>query len=163
MKDSVVEVYQSVYSLQPYSESEAQVQLFSKSWKERTQKTGFLFVGALDSNSQLVGFSYGWNSSHGDLWNTRLSNELAEKGQKWLSDCFEFVDLAVRPSEQGFGLGRDLTKELFAIVKAETAILLTHQTTTKASEMYLRNGWIELQKNFEVAPGKIYQVMGKVL
>ena len=79
----------------------------------------------------------------------------------WLSDCFEFVDLAVTPLAQGSGLGRELTKELFSMVTAKTAILLTHQTTTKASEMYLRNGWVRLSENFEVAPGKFYQIMGK--
>ncbi|MEK6774497.1 MAG: GNAT family N-acetyltransferase [Bdellovibrionota bacterium] len=162
-KFSVVEVYKSVYSLAPYNEPASQIESFSTSWETRTKKNGFLFVGAEDEAKKLVGFAYGWKSISGDSWNMKLSARLGELSAHWLSDCFEFVDLAVIPSVQGVGLGRDLTKELFAQVNAKTAILLTHQTTTKASEMYLRNGWIQLSNNFEVAPGKLYQVMGKTL
>lgn len=74
-----------------------------------------------------------------------------------------FIKLAEKLSAQGSGLGRALTKALFANVNSKTAILLTHQSTTIASEMYLRNGWVRLNENFEVSPGKYYQIMGKSL
>ncbi|MES2802292.1 MAG: GNAT family N-acetyltransferase [Bdellovibrionota bacterium] len=163
IKNQVVDVYKSVYSLPPYKETEGQIESFFKSLEVRVAKSGFLFVGAVDEAGCLVGFTYGWKSVPGDTWNIKLSQQLGELSAQWLSNCFEFVDLAVMPSAQGSGLGRDLTKNLFAIVDAKTAILLTHQTTTKASEMYLRNGWMKLVEHFEVAPGKFYQIMGKFL
>jgi hypothetical protein len=131
-KIQVAEVYRSVYSRPPYNETENQVESFSASWEARASKVGFLFVGARDESANLVGFSYGWKSVAGDSWNLKLSEQLGELSSQWLSNCFEFVDLAVKPSAQGSGLGRDLTKELFSQVEAKTAILLTHQTTTKA-------------------------------
>lgn len=163
LKDAVTAIYQSVYTLPPYNEPPAQIESFAKSWESRTQKKGFLFVAAENKEGNLCGFTYGWTSTPGDSWNSKLTSELKEKSHFWLSDCFEFVDLAVHPSSQGTGLGRDLTNKLFSLVKAKTAILLTHQTTTKASEMYLRNGWEKLSENFEVAPGQHFQIMGKKL
>lgn len=160
---SVTEVYRSVYSMPPYNESKSEIQNFAQSWPTRIKKSGFLFVGAADQSDHLVGFSYGWQSIRGDSWNTKLLAQLQESDAHWLSDCFEFVDLAVAPSAQNFGLGRQLTRELFSKVTAKTAILLTHQTSTKASQMYLRNSWVVLKNNFEVAPGKLYSIMGKRL
>lgn len=163
MREQVVSVYRSVYSLPPYLESENQIESFSKSWEARASSAGFLFYGALDEKDRLVGFSYGWQSLAGDAWNVKLSQQLGERSSQWLSDCFEFVDLAVDPSAQGSGLGRNLTKGLFDLVEAKTAVLMTHQTATKASAMYLRDGWVKLVENFEVAPGQFYQIMGKTL
>lgn len=163
LKDSVTAVYKSVYSLPPYNETVHQIESFSKSWESRIKKNGLLFVGAEDKNGNLCGFTYGWKSTPGDSWNSKLAAKLKEKSEFWLSDCFEFVDLAVHPSAQGSGLGRELTRSLFDLVDAKTAILLTHQTTTKASKMYLRNGWEQLCENFEVAPGQYFQIMGKRL
>lgn len=164
VKNQVVDIYRSVYSLPPYNETDSQIEKFSESWETRTSKNGFVFVGAVDKESdRLVGFSYGWRSTPGDEWNRRLSEQLGNLSNQWLSNCFEFVDLAVDPSAQGFGLGRDLTRKLFALVDTKTAILLTHQTTTKASEMYMRNGWTKVVEHFEVAPGKLFQIMGKTL
>ena len=162
-KNEVVDVYRSVYSLPPYNEVDSQIDSFAASWPSRISKPGFLFVGATDQDGSLVGFSYGWRSVAGDDWNVKLNHQLGDLSLQWLSNCFEFVDLAVKPSAQGSGLGRDLTKVLFDLVEAKTAILLTHQTTTKASAMYLRNGWVKLGENFEVVPGKFYQIMGKSL
>jgi ribosomal protein S18 acetylase RimI-like enzyme len=162
-KKSIVDVYKSVYSLPPYEEDDNQIDSFSTSWESRSKKNGFTFIGAEDEAGQLVGFAYGWKSIVGDAWNTKLTAQLGNSSELWLSNCFEFVDLAVKPSAQGSGLGRDLTKALFATVNSKTAILLTHQSTTKASEMYLRNGWVRLNENFEVTPGKYYQIMGKFL
>jgi hypothetical protein len=71
--------------------------------------------------------------------------------------------LAVSPSTQGHGLGKKLVADLFAKVKAETAILLTHQQSTRASQMYLREGWIELKNAYEVSPGKFFSILGKTL
>jgi ribosomal protein S18 acetylase RimI-like enzyme len=161
--ESVVAIYRDVYSKPPYDEPETQVQQFAASWPARVSKPGFLVVGAEDPQRQLVGFAYGWTSVRGDTWNTRLMAELGAAGEEWLADCFEFVDLAVSSSLQGVGLGRRLTQELFARVDAATAILLTHQSTTTASQMYVRNGWVVLKDGFEVAPGKRYSIMGKKL
>ena len=109
---SVVEVYASVYSMPPYNEPKAQIQRFAESWPTRTEKPGFVFIGAQNHYGELVGFSYGWRSVTGDAWNTKLISQLAESSAQWLSDCFEFVDLAVAPSAQNYGLGREITREL---------------------------------------------------
>lgn len=162
-RDSVVDVYRSVYSLPPYNEPESRIQSFSTSWESRTKKSGFVFAGATNAAEKLVGMAYGWRSIPEDSWYKKLSEALGDASSNWLSDNFEFYDLAVAPSAQGLGIGRELTKDLFGNVKAKTAILLTHQTTTLASQMYLRNGWIQLKENLEVSPGQFYRIMGKNL
>src|SRR5258708_5172142 len=94
-QESVVKVYGAVYSLPPYNEPLSRIQEFANSWEGRTMKSGFLFVGAKDTNDQLKGFAYGWPSVSGDSWNTKISAQLGDSATKWLSDCFEFYDLAV--------------------------------------------------------------------
>ena len=162
-REQVVAVYRSVYSLPPYNEPDSNIQKFSDSWRSRAEKPGFIFVGVDSPQGELVGLAYGWKSMPGDFWNTKLSEVLGEIGTPWLADCFDFVDLAVTPVAQGSGLGRDLKRKLFERVNSTTSILMTHQTTTKASQMYLRNGWVVLKENFEFVPDKLYMILGKKL
>ncbi len=162
-KDQVVSVYRAVYSVSPYEEDETQIERFSTSWTSRTRMPGFIFSGVVAEKNELVGLAYGWRSVPGDSWNEKLTEQLGLESRKWLEDCFEFVDLAVDPRYQGQGLGKELLTSLFEKVTQRTAILLTHQSVTTASRMYLKQGWIEVKRDFEVSPGKLYQIMGKEL
>lgn len=162
LQNSIVEVYRSVFTLPPYNSSEEKIDKFAKSWESLVRKEGFEIVAAF-VNNEMVGFSSGWKSIPGDYWYEKFKIALGDGSQLWLEDCFEFVELAVKPSAQGLGLGRDLTKEIFKNVNAKTALLLTHSSGTKASEMYVRNGWIVLNNNFVTSSGQIFQIMGKKL
>jgi hypothetical protein len=52
---------------------------------------------------------------------------------------------------------------LFSRVPCRTAILLTHQSITTASEMYLRRGWQVLLRDVPGGGGELYQALGKEL
>ena len=47
----------------------------------------------------------------------------------------------VRPSLQGTGLGRALMARLLSLTDAQTAVLTTPDTDTRARRFYERNGW----------------------
>ena len=126
-------------------------------------RDGFLFVGALSEWGELVGFAYGWPTQKGEIWNNRLRKELGAEAEEWLTDCFEFVDLAVRESAHGFGLGRNLMVTLLSHVRERNALLLTHSSSTRASAMYLRYGWRILRDSFCVESQTTLAIMVKNL
>lgn len=90
-KDAVVNVYRSVYSLPPYNEPESRILSFATSWTDRTKKPGFIFVGAKDSESNLIGMAYGWRSTPGDSWHKKLSEAWGEKGQFGFPTILNFM------------------------------------------------------------------------
>ena len=63
----------------------------------------------------MIGFAYGYASLPGQYYHELLARAFdREECDKWLRDCFEFVELAVHPSFRKQGLGRMLTLKLFA-------------------------------------------------
>ena len=158
------EIYREVYSGPPYNETAENVALFQSSWERRVSREGFLMCAAFDGLGRLLGFSYGWATKVGDVWNTRIRTELtADEVAKWYVDCFELMDLAVSARAQGLGLGRSLMNELLAHARNQTALLLTHSTATRASEMYRRYGWTVLRERFQPGSPNVLTLMVKRL
>lgn len=159
----VVAVYQEVYCREPYNATPERVRAFSESWPTKTMRPGLVFAGATGETGNLLGFAYGWPTVTGERWNTLLRAELRDEAEEWLSDCFEFCELAVTSSAQGFGAGRALMKTVFSHVNNRTALLLTHRSTTRASEMYKRDGWHVLRDSFQLEGGNPLAIMVKKL
>jgi ribosomal protein S18 acetylase RimI-like enzyme len=84
--------------------------------------------------------------------------------KRWLSDYFEFVELAVHPDVQGQGTGGQLHDRLLAGLPHATAALSTRQAETRALALYRRRGWVTLLENFHF-PGNLdrWLIMGKDL
>jgi ribosomal protein S18 acetylase RimI-like enzyme len=84
--------------------------------------------------------------------------------QRWLTDTFELVELAVAPHAQGRGIGSRLHDTLLADLPHQAAVLSTIQSETVALKLYRKRGWTVLLENF-FFPGtsKPYIIMGLTL
>ena len=163
--DQIVEIYRSAFTVPPYNDDLGDVLTFSGRLPYHARWKGFHCVAAVDQEGEalpVVGFAYGF-SSHPDTWWRMLVSEKMSQPmiQEWLSDCFEFVELAVTPAFQGHQIGGKLHDALLAGVKHRTAVLSTLQEETNALHLYRKRGWVNLLENFTF-PGihKPYLIMG---
>ncbi len=62
------------------------------------------------------------------------------RAQQWLSDCFEFVELAVVPNYRRQGIGTQLHNHLLADLPHATALLITRENSP-ALQFYRHQGW----------------------
>ncbi|MGE5139638.1 MAG: GNAT family N-acetyltransferase, partial [Rudaea sp.] len=67
-----------------------------------------------------------------------------EARAQWLGNCFEFVELAVLPSQQGQGIGGQLHDALLEGVPYRTAVLSTYSGENRAMQLYIKRGWKRL-------------------
>ena len=81
----------------------------------------------------------------------------ATSGPHWLTDCFEVVELHVRPAAQGHGLGAaQLRDAARAWPTAKTTLLSTpeaDEATSRAWRLYRRFGFVDVIRQFTF-PGR---------
>ena len=75
-----------------------------------TRRPAFRAVAALGGGpgeaGELLGFGYGYATAPGQWWHDQVRSALDEPARRhWLGDCFEVVELHVKPSAQGHGIG----------------------------------------------------------
>lgn len=146
-------VYLAAFSLPPYREGETDVVRFRESFVRHARRGGFRCVVAKDSGQGVVGFGYGYTSKPGQWWRDVVEEGLSEEsGKKWLSDAFEFVELAVLPSMQGRGIGGRIHDKLLEGLPNRTAVLSTYRAEGPALKLYRTRGWITLLSDF-IFPG----------
>lgn len=82
----------------------------------------------------------------------------------WLTDCFEFAEIAVDPKAQGQGIGGRLHDCLLADLSHRTAILSTSQEGTAALRLFRKRGW-KTPRSDDVYPdgGRPCLLMGYVI
>lgn len=136
---------------------------------ERLQKhrtyDGFRGVTLFSENDQLVGFAYGYHSLPGQYYHGVLSNALTpDEYQKWLTDCFEVVELAVHPDFRRQGFAKKLMTELLNGVQYKTGILTTQTDNRSARSLYKSMGWVTVKEPFYPGvPEQPYVIMGNEL
>src|SRR3954453_19872453 len=63
------------------------------------RRPGFRAVATLTAEGQVAGFGYGNTSGPGQWWHDQVRSALDDTARHaWLSDCFEVVELHVRPA-----------------------------------------------------------------
>ena len=137
--------------------------------KERILKhssyRGYRGFVILSREDRVIGFSYGYTSLPGQFYHELLAKEFtSEEYQKWLQDCFEFVELAVHPSYRKQGLGKMLITKLLEDVDNRTTILTTQIDNKSARSLYESLQWKVLKEPFY--PSSLehpYVIMGKEL
>lgn len=128
----------------------------------------FRAVASLDSRGTLLGFGYGYTSEPGQWWHDQVRGALSREDRKrWLSDCFEVVELHVRPPAQGHGLGAAQLRSLLSMTTASTTLLSTpeaDEATSRAWRLYRRFGFVDVVRNFRF-PGdtRLFAVLGRML
>ena len=163
--DQMVDIYQSAFTVPPYSDDLGDVLTFSGRLPYHARWKGFRCVAAFDQAVEpfpLVGFAYGFTSQPDHWWRELVSGKMSQAMvQDWLEDCFEFVELAVTPAYQRRQIGGGLHDALLAGLNYRTAVLSTLQEETNALHLYRKRGWINLLENFKF-PGieRTYLIMG---
>jgi ribosomal protein S18 acetylase RimI-like enzyme len=125
-------------------------------------REGFTFLVAR-SEDRLVGFGYGYTGAYGQWWTERVAHALtAEQRAEWLDPPhFEVVELHVRPSFQGRGVGSLLLAQLLTRQPHDRALLTTQAGSRQARGFYAKNGWAELGPVDFGAGYAPYLVLGK--
>lgn len=158
-------IYRTVFALPPYNEGPLQAEVFVENLKVWCERDGFACVVAR-AEEQLIGFALGWRSEPGQWWHDTVGAAMASDAYEcWLSDCFEFVELALLPEWQGQGIGGELHDVLLAEVGGCcTAVLSTLNAETRALHLYRRRGWQPILVDY-VYPGSDERtlIMGKNL
>jgi len=102
---------------------------------------GYRGLVAVEGGSA-VGYAYGYGSRPGQYYHDRLRAALeADAAERWLADCFEFVELGVAPRARREGVGSRLHDAVFAGVDYETSVLTTGVENAPARRFYARKGW----------------------
>ena len=159
----LTEVYRSAFSQPPYNENRADGDAFAARLRFHSLRNGFrCYIARESRRDALVGFAYGYTGGPGLWWFDLVRQAISHEAYHyWLSDYFEFVELAVTPVFQGQRIGSQLHDHLLTGLAYRTAVLSTIQAETRAMKLYTRRGWTPLARNYHF-PGSddLYVIMG---
>jgi GNAT superfamily N-acetyltransferase len=164
--EQIVDIYREAFGQAPYYKDEHEVRSFARVLPQHMQRAGFRCVIVQDEETHaIVGFAYGYTGAEGQWWHNLVLRDMSdEDAALWMSDVFEVVELAVRPSAQGHGYGGKIHDALLAGRPHHTAALSTYDVETTALKLYEKRGWVTLLRHF-IFPGYTdpYRIMGKKL
>ncbi|MFI5933354.1 GNAT family N-acetyltransferase [Actinoplanes sp. NPDC051494] len=132
------------------------------------RRGGFRAVATLTTEGHLAGFGYGYASSTGQWWHDQVRSALPETDRdRWLGTCFEVVELHVRPSAQGHGIGARQLRALLTMAHGETVLLSTPEADeqrSRAWRLYRRFGFEDVLRDF-FFPGdeRAFAILGRDL
>ena len=131
-------------------------------------RVSFHAVATIDDAGRLVGFGYGYRSGTGQWWHDQVRNAVRRDDRSaWLADCFEVVELHVRPAAQGHGIGGAQLTELLQPVAESRTLLSTpeaDESVSRAWRLYRRFGFVDVLRHFRF-PGdeRPFAVLGRRL
>lgn len=112
----------------------------------------------------VLGYTYGYASAPDQYYHEQLAGALGpDRAERWLSDCFELVELGVAPGARRRGVGGYLHDSLLAGVPSETSVLTTGVDNGPARSLYTDRGWVAVAEPFSVQGGPPMVVMGRDL
>src|ERR1700754_4223583 len=98
------------------------------------RRAGFRAVATLTTDGRLGGFGYGYTSGAGQWWHDQVRSALTDDAREhWLTDCFEVVELHVRPAAQGHGVGARQLRALLRMATGATTLLSTPEADEAGS------------------------------
>lgn len=162
LREEILHVYQSAWEPTQFSPTPGQLSDFDAIIDRHFAQEDFRLAGAHDDAGELIGFAYGYPSVPGGWWRDMVTSSLhGDLVQRWFSDAFEFVELAVHPASQGSGVGGSLHDALLEDVPHATAVLSTQSENGTALRLYRRRGWIVIDPSF-MFPNRsyAYTIMG---
>jgi len=132
------------------------------------RRPGFRAVATLSTEGHLAGFGYGYLGGTGQWWHDQVHRALdGGSRETWLRHCFEVVELHVRPSAQGHGLGERQLRALLTVAQGTTTLLSTPEADeqkSRAWRLYRRFGFVDVLRDFRF-PGdeRPFAVLGREL
>ncbi|MFF7247573.1 GNAT family N-acetyltransferase [Embleya sp. NPDC008237] len=146
LKD-VRDVYQAVFSAEPWNEDEAAAERYVRRLDTDKERDGFT-VAVAEDHSGVVGFAVAWTTPA--VFPTTRSYTRVEsivgaaRTQAWLCGAREVDELAVHPGVRGSGVGRALLAAVTDDAPAGRCWLLTSAHVDLAVRFYERAGWHRL-------------------
>jgi ribosomal protein S18 acetylase RimI-like enzyme len=132
------------------------------------RRSGFRAVATVTTDGRLIGFGYGYASSPGQWWHDQVRGALdLQAREAWLTDCFEVVELHVRPAAQGHGIGARQLRALLGVATGSTTLLSTPEAdekTSRAWRLYRRFEFVDVIRHFHF-PGdsRAFAILGRPL
>jgi len=132
------------------------------------RRDGFRAMAALDEAGTLLGFTYGYLSHSGQWWHDQVRSAMRRSERRhWLTNCYELVELHVRPPAQGRGLGAILLRGLLGGAPGTTVLLSTPEVpaeTSRAWRLYRRFGFVDVVRHLRF-PGddRPFAILGRAL
>jgi hypothetical protein len=161
----LIDIYQATFSQAPYYETLPDALNFAGRISYHARQSGFRCVVARpEAGQSVVGFVYGYAGQAGSWFYEQASLRLSRaQMSEYLSDYFEFAELALLPAWQGQGLGSRLHDAILEGLKYRSACLATPEIETRALQLYRRRAWLTLATGIAL-PGTVlkYQLMGKL-
>lgn len=156
-----VAVYAAAFSGPPYDRGSDQVAAFRDHLPVHVTRTGYVGFAARHGNT-MAGFTYGYTSTPRQWWHQQVRGALGEIADDWLTDAFEYVELAVEPHYRRLGLGRRLHDALLAAQTHPRAVLSTIDEITAGLRLYESSGWEVLARGFRFErTTTTYVIMGR--
>ena len=137
---SIASLYQQVWNMDADC---------TEHFKRHMSYEGFRGSISLNEDNELIGFSYGYASLPGQYYHELLAKHLPPVlRDRWLANCFEFVELCVHPSSRQQGFGAQLHDHLLENMQYETAVLTTQKSNLSARKLYEKKGWKIVDDSF---------------
>lgn len=138
---------------------------FSERFQRQISYQGFDGYVAQSGKGEIIGFVYGYQSLPGQFYHGVLSQAVsADAYEKWLSDCFEIVELVVNPAYRRQGNGKKLLERLLKNKPMKTGVLTTQVENIPAKKLYQSMDFEEIIPSFyPMSPNEAYTMMGKIL
>jgi ribosomal protein S18 acetylase RimI-like enzyme len=161
--EGAMRVYGDAFAEPPYSDPDRGAEIRSRMQDFHGRREGFAALVALDEQRNAVGMTYGYRGASGQWWHDTVVNHLArDTAQRWLSDSYELVEVAVSPVCQARGIGAALIDALLAD-RTEATCVLSTRVDSRAHVLYRRLGFEEIVEMAFAARGARFYIMGKRL
>jgi len=163
---TLVDIYEKAFAQPPFNETFPDFFNFAGRLSYHARQPGFRCALARPAGqAPPVGFVYGYNGQGGSWFYKMAAQHLPPALlNEYLSDTFEFAELALLPAWQRHGAGGRLHDLLLDGLPQRTACLMTAEMETHALHLYLKRGWSTLARGIELPGTPLrYQMMGKRL
>lgn len=160
-----VDVYAAAFSGPPYHEGPEQADAFwERVERYAAERDGFRLAAVSADVERVDAIGLAVLARPGDAWRDQVAGVLGPAGaDKHLGElCLEIVEVAVRPSMQGSGLGRLTHDLLVAGSPAPRGVLACHPEAPAPRSLYAARGWADIGR-LPVEDQEPYVVMGREL
>lgn len=146
-ESDVVSIYAAAFADPPYSRGASHVDGFADALRRHVDRAGFVAFCACVAHEK-VGFTYGYTTGRTQWWHEQVRSALGPRADHWLTDSFEYVELALQPRYRRLGIGRRLHDALLAAQPHSRAVLSTIDAVTAGRRLYESAGWEVLVRGF---------------
>jgi catechol 2,3-dioxygenase-like lactoylglutathione lyase family enzyme/ribosomal protein S18 acetylase RimI-like enzyme len=146
-RTDIVSIYAEAFADPPYNRGATHVDGFADALRSHVDRPGFVAFCACVGH-HLVGFTYGYTTGRNHWWHEQVRAALGTHADHWLTDSFEYVELALMPRYRRLRIGRRLHDALLAAQPHPRAVLSTIDAVTAGRRLYESAGWKALVRGF---------------